>query len=179
MHILLGILGVIGSILTSCSGALKWPRKQRARDIASSAKDAKNYLRRRRWEKKANADPIKDMNDPREAAATMMAALASYDGAMSEREETVILDEIGKAISTLTENSPQNCWRMAAGCQRMLAISTAFFAKLLPPINRDTSAPRNITDLHHHAGKCRQRQWSEASDLEKDAILFVKRHLSI
>ena len=38
-------------------------------------------------------DPLDLVSDPREAAVTMMVAMAQHDGAMTERERTTILRE--------------------------------------------------------------------------------------
>ena len=127
------------------------------REIASTAKDAKNYLRRRRWEKKANADPIKDMDDPREAATTMMAALASYDGVMSEREETVILNAIQNNFNAdeklATELLAHGRWlaKEAGRSQQLFRQAAA--------TDQSPSRPQGKTGPAFHAGKCRQCQW--------------------
>ena len=174
MHILLAILGAIGTI-----GMLLWRIKMAAdaaKDIASSAKDAKNYMRRRRWEKKAAADPIKDINDPREAAATILAALASYDGTMSETEETTILQEIKAAFQTddkmATELLAHGRW-----LSKDSGDLNAFISRLLPPIVRHCSdrEKHDLLTMMEHVSSAN----GTISDLEKDAILFVKRHLGL
>ena len=174
MHILLGILGAIGTI-----GMVLWRIKlamDAAKGIATSAKDAKNYMRRRRWEKKAAADPIKDINDPREAAATIMAALAAYDGRISEAEEQVILQEIQSNFQTSKEFAIE---LLAHG--RWLSKDSgdlnAFISRLLPPIVRHCSQ-KEKQDLINMMERVASANGS-ASDLENDAILFVKRHLGL
>jgi len=174
MHILLGLLGILGGI-----GVFLWRLKmasEAAKEIASTAKDAKNYMRRRRFEKKANADPLKDIDDPREAATTMMAALAAYDGVMSEREEAVILTEIQ---SKFDANKQLSAELLAHGrwLSKDAGDLNSFFAKLLPPIARHCGLKEKndlISMLENVASAN-----GETSALEKDAILFVKRHLGI
>ncbi len=174
MHILLGILGFIGGL-----GMLLWRIKMAsdaAKDIASTANDAKNYMRRRRWQKKAAADPIKDINDPRESAATILAALASYDGAISEAEEKIILREIKSAFQTSDDVAIE---LLAHG--RWLSKDSgdlnAFISRLLPPIVRHC-AQKEKHDLLGMMERVTVANGA-ASDLEKDAILFVKRHLGL
>ncbi len=174
MHILLALLGVLGGL-----GMLLWRIKMAsdaARDIAETAQGAKNYLRRRRWEKKANADPLKDIDDPRIAATVMMAALASYDGAMSEREETTILREIRTRFQTddktATELLAQGRW-LAKDAGDL----NSFFSRLMPPIIRHLG-PKEKADLLTMLQTVANTN-GEASALENDAILFVKRHLGL
>ncbi len=174
MHILLGILGFIGGL-----GMLLWRIKMAvdaAKNIASTANDAKNYMRKRRWQKKAAADPIKDINDPRESAAAILAALASYDGAMSDAEEAVILREIKSAFQTSDDVATE---LLAHG--RWLSKDSgdlnAFISRLLPPIVRHCSQTEK-QDLLAMMERVILANGS-ASDLEKDAILFAKRHLAL
>ena len=147
-----------------------------AKDIAETAQGAKNYFRRRRWEKRATADPIKDMEDPREAAATMMAALASYDGAISEREEQTILAEIKTNFETDDKMAAE---LLAHGrwLSKDAGDLNSFFSRLLPPIMRHLG-PKEKHDLLSMLEKVGNAN-GEASDLEKDAILFVKRHMAL
>lgn len=174
MHILLGILGFIGGL-----GMLLWRIKlatDAARSIAGTAIDAKNYMRRRRFEKRADADPLEDIDDPREAAAIMMAALACYDGTMSEREEKIILDEIQNQF-----NADKNIAIELLAHGRWLAKDVgdlnSFFARLLPSITRHC-APKEKRDLISMLENVASAD-GDPSDLEKDAILFVRRHLDV
>ena len=174
MHILLAILGAIGTI-----GMLLWRIKMAAdaaKHIAGTAKDAKNYMRRRRFEQKAAADPIKDVNDPREAAATILSALASYDGAMSDAEEAIIMQEIKTVFQTDDEMATQ---LLAHGrwLSKDAGDLNAFISRLLPPIVRHCSE-REKHDLLSMMERVTTAN-SSPSDLEKDAILFVKRHLGL
>ena len=174
MHILLGILGFIGGL-----AMLLWRIKMAsdaAKDIASTANDAKNYMRKRRWQKKAAVDPIKDINDPREAAATILAALASYDAAISESEETVILQEIKSAFQTSNDVAIE---LLAHGrwLSKDAGDLNAFISRLLPPIVRHCSQ-KEKHDLLGMMERVASANGS-ASDLENDAIFFVQRHLGL
>ncbi|MCF6197882.1 MAG: TerB family tellurite resistance protein [Hyphomicrobiaceae bacterium] len=174
MHILLGILGVIGSL-----GMLLWRIKMAsdaAKDIAQTAQGAKNYLRRRRWEKRATADPLKDMEDPREAAATMMAALAAYDSTISEREEKTILHEIKTNFDT-DDRLASELLAHGRWLSKDAGDLNSFLSHLMPPIMRHLG-PKEKNDLLTMLTNVANAN-GEASDLEKDAILFVKRHMGI
>ncbi len=92
MHILLAIVGALGAI-----GVLLWRMQMAAnatRDIVESAHDAGRFFRSWRWRRKANANPLDLIEDPREAAAAMMVAAAQYDGSLSAREEAAIVAEM-------------------------------------------------------------------------------------
>ena len=174
MAILIELLGLIGGL-----GFLLWRIKMAsdaAKDIAETAQGAKNYMRRRRWEKRAKADPIKDMDDPREAAATMMAALASYDGVMSEREEEAILHEI-KTHFGASDNMAAELLAHGRWLSKDAGDLNAFFSRLMPPIVRHLGSKEKheLLSMLNNVANAN----GEASDLEKDAILFVKRHLGI
>ena len=174
MHILLAILGFIGTV-----GMVLWRIKMAAdaaKGLASTAKEAKNYMRRRRFEKKAAADPIKDVNDPREAAATIMVALAAFDGPMSKAEETIIQQQIKSSFETSDEIAIEllahGRW-LAKDCGDL----NAFISRLLPPIVRHCSLKEKqelITMMEHVASAN-----GPPGDLEKDAISFTSRHLGL
>lgn len=92
MHIILGLISFIGVILFAI-----WRINlalQASREIVDAAQDAKGFFRRRKWNKKVNADLIQQIEDPREAATAMMVAVAETDGPMTESERTQILDII-------------------------------------------------------------------------------------
>ena len=174
MAILIELLGLIGGL-----AFLLWRIKMAsdaAKDIAETAQGAKNYMRRRRWEKRAMADPIKDMDDPREAAATMMTALASYDGVMSEREENVILQEMKKHFGA-DDHMAAELLAHGRWLSKDAGDLNAFLSRLMPPLVRHLG-PKEKHDLLGMLNNVANAN-GEASDLEKDAILFIKRHLGV
>jgi uncharacterized tellurite resistance protein B-like protein len=98
MHIvgmLLGALATFGVILWRLHLAA-----EAAKGLAESAEAAHGMLRRWRWRRKATSDPLADVEDPREAAAAMMVAVALSDGALTERERQAILAEITTRFQT-------------------------------------------------------------------------------
>ena len=97
MHILLGLLSAVGIlifILWRVSMAI-----HAARDIADAANDARGFFRRRKWRKKVNVDLLNQIDDPREAAITMMVGVAEADGAITHAEQNkiqeIIIQEFG------------------------------------------------------------------------------------
>ena len=89
MHILLAILGVastIGMILWRARGAA-----HAAHEVVDAAQGVRLFFRRTKWRKKVNTDMLKRIDDPREAAAAMMVAIAEQDGLLTQRmSETLI-----------------------------------------------------------------------------------------
>lgn len=92
MHIvgiLLAALGAIGIILWRLHMA-----SEAARGLVDTANDVRGLLRRRRWQKKLDVDPLAQVEDPRMAATAMMVAIAQNDGALTEREQGIILGNL-------------------------------------------------------------------------------------
>jgi len=89
MHILLAILGAastIGMILWRARGAA-----HAAHEVVDAAQGVRLFFRRTKWRKKVNTDMLKQIDDPREAAAAMMVAIAEQDGLLTQRmSETLI-----------------------------------------------------------------------------------------
>jgi uncharacterized tellurite resistance protein B-like protein len=92
MHIVgmfLGALATLGVILWRVHLAA-----EAAKGLADSAEAAHGMFRRWRWRRQALIDPLAQVEDPREAAAAMMVAVAQSDGALTERERHAILAEM-------------------------------------------------------------------------------------
>jgi uncharacterized tellurite resistance protein B-like protein len=92
MPYLMAILGALGAV-----GVILWRIKMAAdatRDLAEAAGDARKFVRRTRWKSRQKAGQSTVPDDPRTAAAAMMAAVAEADGALTEAETTAILGEM-------------------------------------------------------------------------------------
>ena len=89
MHILLALLGAastIGMILWRLRGAAN-----AAHEVVDAADGVRLFFRRSKWSRKVNSDILKRIDDPREAAAAMMVAIAEQDGFLTEQmSETLI-----------------------------------------------------------------------------------------
>ena len=89
MHILLALLGAastIGVILWRLRGAA-----DAAHEVVDAADGVRLFFRRSKWRKKVNADMLKQIDDPREAAAAMMVAVAEQGGLLTQRmSETLV-----------------------------------------------------------------------------------------
>ena len=81
MHILLSVLGALGTVVF-----VLWRIQQAsyiARDVADAAGSARGAFRRWRWRRKVNVNPIDLIEDPREAAGVIMVAVAQADGRLT------------------------------------------------------------------------------------------------
>jgi len=103
MVYLMAILGALGAV-----GLFLWRIKMAAdaaRDIAGAADDARKFVRRTRWKSRQKAGDKAVPEDPRLAAAAMMAAVAETDGALSEAEREAILKEITTRFEVSAEDA--------------------------------------------------------------------------
>lgn len=89
MSILLALLAVAGTL-----GVILWRLQvaaEAAKGLTGAAKDAHGLFRGWSWRRKLAKDPLDLIRDAREAAVTMMCAMAQSDGPMTERERRAIL----------------------------------------------------------------------------------------
>lgn len=103
MPYLMAILGALGAV-----GLILWRIKMAAdatRDLAEAADDARKFVRRRRWKSRRKAGQKATPENPRLAAAAMMAAIAETDGALSEAERAAILGEITTRFEFCAEDA--------------------------------------------------------------------------
>ncbi len=105
MHILGLIAAVMGAL-----GMVLWrlhTAAEAAKGLGESAQDLTSWWRRWRWLKKANADPLTLVDDPRVAAVAMMVAVAQSDGAVTEREHAEIRRQITAKFETKGKNAEE------------------------------------------------------------------------
>lgn len=103
MHIIAIIVGVLGAV-----AIVLWRMQQAAaatRDIAEAASEVQGLFRRWTWNRKANANPLDLVDDPREAAAAMMVAVAQADGPLTEAERTLILGKMTATFETSAKDA--------------------------------------------------------------------------
>lgn len=89
MAFLLAVLGAMG-----VAGGLLWrlnTTAEAAKGLAETAQDIAGMGRRWSWWRKANADPVRMVDDPRVGAMALMVAVAQSDGAMTAAERAAIL----------------------------------------------------------------------------------------
>lgn len=98
MHVLIVILGFLGT------AAVWWYRvkymRQAAADMANAAGKVRSKMQREGRTRKSALLPITAIDDPVHAAATMIAAIATEDGAMTPQIEARLKTAIGEIAST-------------------------------------------------------------------------------
>jgi uncharacterized tellurite resistance protein B-like protein len=103
--IVLGLLAAFAAV-----GVLLWriqAASQAVRDVSEAAGDVHGLWRRFQWSRKAARHPLDMVTDPQEAAAAMMVALAQYDGALTEAEETGIRSEMVRVFGVNATQSEE------------------------------------------------------------------------
>ena len=78
MHIILGVLAAIGTIVFFVIRARN--AANAARDLVGLADDVRGAVKRFGFNRNANRNPLNDLDDPRLAAAGVMAAFARMHG---------------------------------------------------------------------------------------------------
>lgn len=92
MHIVLAIVSAIGAIAFFIIRANYVV--QASRELGEAAGDAGGLFRRFLWRRQTAVDLVRKIDDPRQAAAVMMCAVAQSDGHLTEAEKTAILDQM-------------------------------------------------------------------------------------
>jgi uncharacterized tellurite resistance protein B-like protein len=117
MHILLSILGALATAIF-----VVWRLYQAAyiaNDLVGAAASARGLIRRWRWRRKVNVNPIDLVEDPREAASILMVAVAQADGPITERERDAILAQMqnrfGATSQQATELLVRSQWMVREG----------------------------------------------------------------
>ncbi|MCB1491184.1 MAG: TerB family tellurite resistance protein [Rhodobiaceae bacterium] len=105
MHILLGILAVIGAAvmiiirLNSAANA--------ARQVGEAASEAHGFYRRLAWKRKSGKDPFATIEDPREAAVAMLVAVAQTSGVITEEEIATIRSQAIRTFDATPEQADE------------------------------------------------------------------------
>lgn len=174
MHILLGLLGILGTI-----GMILWRIKMAvdaAKHIAKTAGDAQKYMQGKRLQKEAAADPFKDIKDPRISATAILTALASHDGVISECAKNTIIHELKTNLET-SELIASQLLDHGRWLSKDRDDLNSFISRLLPPIVRHCSQQEKH-DLIRMMKNVASAN-GEISHIETNAILFVTRHLGL
>jgi uncharacterized tellurite resistance protein B-like protein len=172
MHIVTILLTVLGGLIF-----LFWrmhSASQAAREIIDTADEARGFWRRLQWGRKVNVNPLDRIDDPREAAAAMMVALAQSDGEMTERERTTIL---GLLVETFQANGTQaeEFLAHARWLVRDNRDPDNCFRRLVPMLKQKLG-PKERQDLLAMLGKVAEAD-GRPGTLEAEAVKRLQRAL--
>jgi len=79
--------------------------------------DVKGVIRRGKWSRRVDKRLIENLSDPREAAAVLIFQMAAYDGAVTDRQQAQMIDDMRRAFDA-DEETAQGLFafaRMAVG----------------------------------------------------------------
>lgn len=173
MGIFAGLLAAIGVV-----GMLLWRLNQAAaatRGIAEAASDAHGFVRRLMWRRKSNKNPLDMITNPREAAAAMLAAVAQWDGAMTQDEMTAIKSQMMEHFGATQKQAAE----LLAGGRWLARDVTdlgAFLKRASPAVVRVCSAPekRDLIAMLDHIASLD----GPADELIRAGIAKLAEHLA-
>lgn len=87
MHILLGLLAAIAGAFWAFRHFM-----DAASEGREAVRDVRGAFRRGKWSRQIDKRLIENLSDPREAAAILLYQVASYDGAVTDRQKSTIVD---------------------------------------------------------------------------------------
>jgi uncharacterized tellurite resistance protein B-like protein len=172
MHILLGILaavGVIGVIIYRLVLVA-----QAGRTVAEAAGEAHKFVRRTHWRYKRDGDPLDPVDDPRVAAAAILAAVVEVRRVMNADQEAKVIVALRRAFEVSQSDAGEF---LAEG--RWLAKDAAnldvFMGRLTPVIlaattETERAAFADLVEDTIAAG-------GPATDLQKDAVARLRGKL--
>jgi uncharacterized tellurite resistance protein B-like protein len=173
MSILMGLLALMGTL-----GVILWrlnAAADAAKGLAETADDARGLFRRWRWRKKFAENPLDLVQDPREAAAAMLTAIAQSDGQLTERERTVIVAEMSRSFSVSAKEA-EDFLAHARFLTRDVQDLDTCFRRVLPKIQK-ACTPAEIADLLVMLGKVAAAN-GPAGMIEAQAIARLKHELA-
>lgn len=97
---LLAAMGVVGVLLWRVNQA-----SDAAKGLLETAEDTRGFFRWMAWRRKSGKNPLDIVSDPREAAAAMMAAIAQWDAAISDREMDAIRAQVRQFFAANEEQA--------------------------------------------------------------------------
>ena len=100
MHILLALLGAAAAAFWAFTYFM------RAADEGREAvRDAKGLIRRGKWNRRIDQRLIENLSDPREAGAVLVYQIAAYDGSVTDRQHTQIVESMAETFSADRETA--------------------------------------------------------------------------
>lgn len=143
MGILLGLVAAIGTL-----GVILWRLQAAAtatKDIVETASEVKGLFRGWQWRSKFAKSSLDLVQDPREAVAAMLVAVAQSDGHMTAREKQAIIETLSEHICA-TPTQAEELLAHGRWMTRNAHNLDACLAKLAAVIKKSCS-PEQIADV--------------------------------
>lgn len=172
MPFILGLLALLGGIAFFVIRANQAAKA--ARELGEVASDAKSFLRRNRWKAQTNTDQIREVDDPRLAAAIMMCALAKSDADLSASERDAILDQL-KGTLELSNTEAEETLAQARWLTRDMKELGTVLHRVSPSIKANCTAHQKteLLDILHAVAEAD----GPIDTLQQDAIDRLRREL--
>jgi uncharacterized tellurite resistance protein B-like protein len=143
MHILVGLL-------VAAAGAF-WAFRyftDAAHQGREAIRDVRGLYRSGRWSKRVDKRLIEHLEDPREAAAILLYQIASYDGAITERQRSAMVSEMRRAFSC-DEETAEGLFAFARMAIGEINDASNSLKKILKPIEGACTADekRELVDI--------------------------------
>lgn len=175
MHILLGVLAVIGVIAL-------WIWRARAAaqasgDIVDAADDVRAAVRRFGYRRKAGRHPAESVEDPRLAAAGLMAACARMDGDITAEQQNALRVEC-RAKFRVDQKEADDI----AAYGRWIASQSQDpddTIRRLTPVVRDNAPAEAHADMVEMLRRVASVVDGAPSEIQSDAIERVRRALGV
>lgn len=173
MHVLIGLIAIIGAVAF-------WLWRVRAaaeasNEIVDAASDARAALRRYGYRRKAGQHPTESVDDPRLAAAAILAAVAKMDGDLTADQFNALRVECRASFRVdqgeADDMAAYGRW-LADQCK-----SPDDAIRRLAKIVRDRAPKEAHGDMIRMMERVASVQGGAPSSLQKDAIEMVKRTL--
>jgi uncharacterized tellurite resistance protein B-like protein len=172
MSILMGFLALMGTL-----GVILWrlnAAADAAKGLVETADDARGLFRRWKWRKKFADNPLDLIQDPREAAAAMMTALAQADGPLTDRERVVIVTEISRSFSVSAKQAEEFLAHARFLTRDVKDLDTCL--RRLAPKIKSSCTPEEAMDLLAMLDKVANAD-APAGTIETQALQRLKREL--
>ena len=143
MHILMGLL-------VAAAGAF-WAFRyftDAAREGREALRDVKGLYRSGKWSLQVDKLLIENLADPREAAAILLYQIASYDGAVTDRQKAAMVSEMRSAFSA-DEETAEGLYAFARMALGQINDAANSLKKILKPVAEACTAEekRSLIDM--------------------------------
>lgn len=172
MHIIIGLAALLGTI-----GIVLWRLNQAseaARGLIDTADDVQGFFRRRKWRKKLADDPLQLVDDPRVAAAVMMVAVAQQDGAVTQAEQSLIINQMMEKFSSTASVADELFAHARWIARDVIDLDTCF--RRVAPIIEKTCGPKEREQLLEMLAAVANAS-GQLGDGERIALDRLKRQL--